>query len=47
MLINLKESVELLEKTAVKYTDTLKKKEKDLIDFENKYNLRPNREGMS
>ncbi len=44
IMVTLKENIEMLEKTATNYLNTTKAKEKELLDFEIKYNLRPTRE---
>jgi prefoldin subunit 2 len=42
---SLRENIEFLDKTSANYGNALKIKEKDLFEFEIKYNLRPTREG--
>lgn len=42
VLQNLNESIANLDKASTNYNDSLKKKEKDMQEYEAKYNLRPN-----
>ncbi|KAL4508090.1 hypothetical protein ABPG72_021463 [Tetrahymena utriculariae] len=46
VLNSLKENVESFEKTGVNFGTALKNKEKQLLDFENTHNLRPNRDNF-
>ena len=43
---SLKESIETFDKTATTFSTALKNKEKQLLDFENENNLRPNRDNF-
>ncbi|EGR34538.1 prefoldin subunit 2, putative [Ichthyophthirius multifiliis] len=43
---SLKENVEVFDKTGITYQTALQNKEKALLEFENQYNLRPNRDNF-